>query len=177
MKRTAPSLLGVVLLAAAAGACGRRAPEAPAGPTPEPQPTLEERYAAMPDTAVCVVDRTTQRGLRKLEAKKSPDQGIVLLVAGEIRPLDELHPVGVMAGYAGRESWLSAGEPIALQGRRYEKVGGERQVQPEQLQQLEEYRAIPVFADPSDVPPPRAIYVPVRPGCVFQAYVRADLLR
>ena len=35
----------------------------------------------------------------------------------------------------------------------------------------------PLRPDPNDASPPKAFYLPVRPGCVFQAYVRSDLLR
>lgn len=169
MNRT---FLAATLLAAAA--CAPPPPPPPAAP---PEPSLEERYAAMPDTTVCVVDRTTRRGLRELAAKRHPERGVVLLISGELQQLDELHPVGIVAGYAAREPWVVAGEPVPLLSRRYERVGPERLIPLSQVQQVTEYRAIPVFADPNDPTPPRAIYVPMRPGCVFQAYVRSDLLR
>lgn len=167
-------VLSGTALAWAAAACGS-APRAVPAPTPEPG--VEQRYAALPDTTVCVVDRTTERGLRDLAAKRQPDGDVVLLVSGKLQTLDALHPVGLVAGYAGREPWVAAGEPINLQGRRYEKVGPERLIRLDQVYRRDEYRAIPVFADPNDPAPPRALYVPIRPGCVFQAYVRADLLR
>ena len=72
---------------------------------------------------------------------------------------------------------MFAGEPINVQDRRYEKVGPERLIGMEQVQRTAEYRAIPLFTDPNDASPPKALYLPLRPGCVFQAYVRSDLLR
>lgn len=173
MNRIALALLGLAL----AGACAHNPQVAPSPAPPPPAPSVAERYATLPDTAVCVVDRTTNRGLRSLAAKVEPDGRVVVLVGGRLQTLDELHPVGLVAGYAAREPWLLSGEPLTIQGRRYEKVGPERLIRMDQLQRADEYRSIPIFSDPNDPPPPRAIYVPMRPGCVFQAYVRADLLR
>jgi hypothetical protein len=159
-----------------ASGCARRPSVAPM-PAPPPPASAAERYAALPDTAVCVVDRTTRRGLRSLAGKVEADGQVVVLVAGRIQKLETLHPVGVPAGYAARESWVVAGEPINVQDRRYEKVGPERLIGMEQVQRTAEYRAIPLFTDPNDASPPKALYLPLRPGCVFQAYVRSDLLR
>lgn len=163
----------VAALGLAMGACAGNRPPEPAAPT---EPSAAERYEALPDTSVCVVDRTTSRGLRNLAAKREADGRVVLLVSGKMRSLEDLHPVGVVAGYAGRESWVAGSEPIPVQGRRYVRVGGERRVPIEALQQLGEHQAIPVFSDPKDTTPPRAVYVPLRPGCVFQAFVREDLV-
>lgn len=171
-------LLGVALaLALGTSACGggRERVESAGGPSPAGPPAAE-RYAALPDTLICVVDRTTTRGLRDLSAKRTPQGEVVLLVSNQIRPLDELHPVNLIAGYAGRESWFTSGEIITHAGRRYSKYEGERRVPMEQVTQVGEYRAIPLYAGPGDSPPP-AVYVPVRAGCIFQAYIREDLLR
>lgn len=134
------------------------------------------RYAVLPDTSVCVVDRTTERGLRNLAAKRTPDGEAVVLISGEVRPLSELHPVGIVAGYAGRERWYTSDAPITVQGRRYSKVQGDRRIPLESLRMGGEYQAIPLYVDPADAQPPRAVYAPVRPGCVFQAYVREDAM-
>src|SRR5690606_20532508 len=101
-------------------------------PAPAAPPDEAARYAAFPDTLVCVVDRTVDRGLRDLPAKKG-DGEVVLLVGGEIRPLAELHPVNLIAGYAGREPWFTDNHPIAVEGQRYRKYGGERRVPIESL--------------------------------------------
>ena len=161
---------------ALAGACASNSPVT-ARPEPARTPSAAEQYAALADTSVCVVDRTTRRGLRPLAAKVEPDGKVVVLVAERVVGLDELHPVQAAAGYAANEHWVTAGEPINLLDRRYEKVGPERLIAFDQLERAGEFRAVPVFADPSDPAPPRAVYLPMRPGCVFQAYVRSDLLR
>jgi hypothetical protein len=166
----------VLSLAAALGACAHhRAPPPTAAPTPR-EPSAAERYAALPDTSICVVDRSTSRGLRSLPAKRDAGGHVVVLASGAIRPFSELHPVNATAGYAGRETWLTGGAPITVEGRAYVKVGGERLVPFDQVQRVADYAAVPVFASPSDTQPPKAVYVPVRPGCVFQAYVRQDLV-
>jgi hypothetical protein len=166
----------VMAIAALGGACAHKPSIAPT-PAPPPPPSPAERYAALPDTAVCVVDRTTQRGLRLLEGKVEGDGKVVVLVSGRIHDLDSLHPVAAASGYAGREAWALAGDPLTVRGRRYEKVGPERLIPYDQLQRFDDYRAVPLFADPKDPAPPRALYLPLRTGCVFQPYVRADLLR
>lgn len=159
-----------------AGACAGHRPVVPV-PAPPPPPSELARYNALPDTAVCIVDRTTRRGLRELAGKVQPDGEVVVLVAGKVQSLDSLHPIAAPAGYAARESWVVSGDPLQLQGRRYEKVGPERLIPLAQIERAEEYRAVPLFSDPNDPAPPRALYVPLRPGCVFQAYVRSDLLQ
>lgn len=162
-----PLLLALVVL----GACSRAtSAEGPAAPAPE------DRYASLPDATVCVVDRTTRRGLRELRAKQDADGTLLLRVGDEVLTLEQIHPVGIVAGYAGVEPWYRSDEPITLQGQRYRKLEAERRIPIDQLEQSAEYRAIPVFAAPGDAPPPEAVYVPVRPGCIFQAYVREDLL-
>ena len=172
MNRIILALFGLAL----ASGCARHPSVAPI-PAPPPPPSAAERYAALPDTAVCVVDRTTRRSLRSLAGKIESDGQVVVLVAGRIQKLETLHPIGVAAGYAARESWVVAGEPLNIQGRRYEKVGPERLIGLEQVQHAADYRSIPLFTDPNDASPPKAFYLPIRPGCVFQAYVRSDLLR
>lgn len=170
MTRISFAILGLALM----GACAHHPPAASG---PPPPPSEAERYAALPDTSVCVVDRTTRRGLRALDAKVETGGQVVLLVSGRVQKLEDLHPIGIVAGYAARESWVTSGEPLAIQGRRYEKAGPARLIGLEQLQHSGDYRSIPLFVDPNDPAPPRAYYVPLRPGCVFQPYVRSDLLQ
>lgn len=162
------------MLAALLWGCAGRSSETP---SPSGPSVSGAAYEALPDTLICVVDRTTDRGLRNLAAKRGPNGEVLLRVAGETLPLERVHPVGVVAGYGGNESWVTAGEAVRLQERRFVPAGGERRVGLEQLTQSGEYRAIPVFADPNDAAPLDAIYLPSRPGCVFRAYVREDLMR
>jgi hypothetical protein len=70
---------------------------------------------------------------------------------------------------------LSFGAPVTHAGRRYVRTGGERRVPINLLRRVGDHQGVPLFASP-DEPTPEAVYVPLRPGCVFQAYVRSDLL-
>ena len=54
---------------------------------------------------------------------KIAGSGLVLLSDGQIQPLSSVHPVNVIAGYAGQEPWLIRGDPISFQGSR---TGGNR---------------------------------------------------
>ncbi|HUE95726.1 MAG TPA: hypothetical protein VMN39_03670 [Longimicrobiaceae bacterium] len=158
-----PFLLAA-LTACGGGSPGGLAPEAPPG------------YAALPDTIVCVVDRGAPVGLRQIPAKKDGDDVVVLSGGAAVR-LETLHPINVIAGYAGRESWLSRAEPISFVGRGYSNVGGERRVPIELLRRVGEHRGILLYAGTEDDPPPDALYVPTAPGCIFQPFVREDLIR
>jgi hypothetical protein len=144
-------------------------------PSAGPQPDIPPAYAALPDSLVCVVDRAMPLGLRELPAKVQGDE-IVVLEDGQITPLEDVHPVNVIAGYAGRESWLTRGEPISFSGASFVRTGGERRVRATLLQRVGEHRGILLFAGAEDTPPVDALYVPTAPGCVFQPFVRQDLL-
>lgn len=172
---TAPRLAVATALIALAVACGRTPPAA--APTAPAGPSIAQQYAALPDTVVCVVDRTTDRGLRDLLAKRAANGSVVLLVDDQINALEQIHPVGVAAGYAGNEVWYSRSAPITLQNRNYIRYGGERRVPLNQLRRVGAYQGVPLFSAPADTVRPQAVYVPVRVGCIFNAYVREDLHR
>jgi hypothetical protein len=157
--------LGMLVLAACA-------PRTAADAAPRPPAD----YLALRDTAVCVVDRSSQRGLRTLGAKVGAS-GVVVFSDGAVRPLESVHPVGVIAGYAGREPWLTRGDPISFDGRRYSRVGGERRIGEQLLERVGEHQGILLFAGHEDPAPRDALYVPTAPGCIFQGFVREDLIR
>jgi hypothetical protein len=161
-------VLAVSLPSLAAAACGRN---------PEPASQPPPGYSSFADTTVCVVDRAAETGLRALAAKRDPEGRLLLSADGEVRPLESVHPVSLIAGYGGAEPWFSAGEAIPFRGDRFVKVESERSIPRDLLSRVGEHQGILLFADPGDEPPPEAIYVPVRPGCIFQAYVREDLMR
>jgi hypothetical protein len=178
MTMKAIRIAAAAALVTAVAACG--APPAtvtpPASAPPPPAgPTAAARYATLPDTTVCVVDRTTTRGLRDLPAKRAQTGGAVVLVGGEIQPIETLHPTNVIAGYGGQETWFQGGQALTVQNRNYVRYGGERRIPLEQVTRVGEFQGIPVFASPTDPTPPPAVYVPVRVGCIFQAYVRQEL--
>lgn len=138
--------------------------------TPPPE------YAALPDTVVCVVNRAAPAGLTNLPAKSRSGE-ILVFSEGQVLSLEALHPIDLVAGYAGREMWVQSGEQVTLGGERYSRTGGERRIDPDLLERVGEFRGILVFSGADDVTRPSAVYIPTAPGCVFQAYVREDLLR
>ncbi len=139
------------------------------------EPTLPPEYAILPDTLVCVIDRTTSEGLTNIAAKNRGGD-VVLFVGGTVRPLESVHPVAFIAGYAGAEDWLRRGDPIGFGGDRYARTGGERRIGLELLRRAGEYQGILLFSGHEDAARPNAIYVPTAPGCIFQAYVREELV-
>jgi hypothetical protein len=139
------------------------------GPRPVPA-----EYTALPDTLVCVVDRAASRGLREIPGKN--DRGnVLLLVDGRVTPLEEAHPIDMIAGYAGREAWLTRGDPVTFEGRSFNRYGGERRIRADLLRRVGEHQGILLFADGQDPPPIEALYVPTAPGCIFQPFVRQEL--
>ena len=146
--RAAPFLLCATLL----GACAH-APASPPAPPAPAGPGAAERYAALPDTSVCVVDRSTDAGLRDLRAKRARDGGAVLLVDGRIVPLASVHRVELAAGYAGSEPWFTARDTLGVEGHAYRPVEGERQVDPDLLRRGGDVRGLPFFVDPNDASP------------------------
>jgi hypothetical protein len=133
------------------------------------------RWEALSDTTLCVVDRTSSTGLTNLPARVESDGRVVLLENRRIVPVEQVHPVSLLAGYAGREPWVSSAAPVTHAGRRYVHTGGERRVPIDLLRRVGDHQGVPLFASPEEATP-EAVYVPLRPGCVFQAYVRSDLL-
>lgn len=166
MSRALLRLSGVICVSAALTACAARSGASPAA---------DARWESLSDTLVCVVDRTTSTGLRELPGKVDAD-GTVLVRSGRgSAPLSTVHPVTLVAGYAGNESWSRGSEPLRFSGRSYLRTGGERRVPMNLLRRAGDHRGVPLFASPEE-DSPEALYVPLRPGCVFQAYVREDLL-
>lgn len=152
-----------------AGACTVAPPRTAA-------PAMPPEYVALPDTLVCVIDRAAPSGLSELPAKVDNGQ-VVVFADGSVRSLSEVHPVSMIAGYAGREGWLTRGDPVPFSGARYVRTGGERRIGIELLQRVGEYQGILLFSGLEDPPPADALYIPTSPGCIFQAYVREDLVR
>jgi len=168
-----PRKLRLELLACIAilgSGCVANPPRAPEGPTVPPE------YSALPDALVCVIDRSAPLGLREVPAKVRG--GSIVLLDGEvIRPLEEVHPVNVIAGYAGEEEWLRRGDPVTHAGARFSRTGGERRIALDLLRRAGEFQGFLLFSGQDDAAEPTALYVPTAPGCIFQAYVRDDLIR
>jgi hypothetical protein len=158
--------VAAILITAASGCGASRG-----GPVILPPP----EYTALPDTLVCVVDRSSPDGLTELPGKVNGGS-VLLFSGGAVRPLEELHPINLIAGYAGQEEWLGRSDPIFFSNGTYRRVGGDRRVGMDLLGRVGEHMGILLFAGRDDPAPVDALYVPTSPGCIFQAYVREDLI-
>lgn len=159
----------VVLLALPLAACG---PIALGGTEASHDPST---FEALPEVTVCVVDRAAPSGLRDISGRRAHDGRTVLLVEGAVVPLDSVHRTGVVAGYAAAEPWF-ASDSVTIDRTTFVKVQGERRIDRAQVTRIGDFQGIPVFGGASDEPPHEAVYLPTRPGCVFQAYIRRDLM-
>jgi len=79
----------------------------------------------------------------------------------------------VAPAYAGLTDWFGAGAPIFFQGHRYVKDRLPLHIYPREIRRAGEYEATPVFIgrDDPDAPVYDVLFIPVQPGCIFQAYV------
>jgi hypothetical protein len=86
------------------------------------------------------------------------------------RRFRDAYPAG--EGYAAGVNWYIAHSPMVVGGRRYEKFGLLRVLQPGLLAPAGRHEGVPLFAEAGAAArPPEVYYVPVRPGCVFQPYM------
>jgi hypothetical protein len=169
--RTSSAPWPLLLLTLALPGCGlfRSAPPPPAPPAPAP-------HAVLTDTTVCVVDRTTREGLRSMRAQVDGLGRIVVPMEGGLVPLEELHRVEAAMGYAGREDWLVQRSPIPFREMTFVAYESERRIPADQLRRVGAHRGIPLFGDPAEASPV-VLYVPTRPGCIFQPYLWDQVAR
>ncbi len=80
-------------------------------------------------------------------------------------------PAGTPASYAAGTPWFIRNEPITVAGSSYVKYGTPRVVPGEDLVRAGEFGGVPLFTDDPLPRPPEVLYVPFRPGCVFQLYM------
>ena len=165
--RTRPMLLVAgCLLEASSVACGsasRPVPVAPAAvaevpPSPEPERTSPLSR----DIRVCVV---RDGRLEDVTARYDTVTRDTSFGPGE-REGPRLA--------ATETEWYVYGNPIFWGGRRRVRYGPERAFRPGELVSRGDYAGVPVFAEPGAGDPPERVYVPVRHGCVFQAYYLDD---
>jgi hypothetical protein len=84
-----------------------------------------------------------------------------------------------LPGYAETAAWYRRDEPITLNGRRYARIGYLRRLNPDgfaahgrEMVRVGEQQGVPLYAEGPDPQPPGVLWIPVRPGCVFQSYQR-----
>lgn len=119
-------------------------------------------------TQMCIVDHDAARGLRVAEVQKEEGSGRLFIERDGRRRRIAVSKEG---GYAADADWLNDDTPIRQYGRRFVKYGPRRVVPATALTRGADHEGVPLYVDRKDAKQPDALYVPVEPGCVFQAYV------
>jgi hypothetical protein len=113
---------------------------------------------------VCVLDGGR---LKLIQAEVDPETGDTLV---ERQPFASVHPT-TSPPYAAAAEWFIHPAPIAFREHYYLPYATPRIIAPDLLEHVGEYAGVPLFAE-ADAGEPEILYVPVRPGCEFQQYVR-----
>ncbi|HEU0016544.1 MAG TPA: hypothetical protein VFQ45_22880 [Longimicrobium sp.] len=111
---------------------------------------------------ICVLE---DDGLRYVEVLYNTRTGDTV-TNPERRPFREAHRTGPQ--YAGGARWYIEGEVLPWQGRALARHGPPRELAPREVVRVGRYRGVPVYAAADGGG--TVLWVPVRPGCVFQAY-------
>lgn len=83
-------------------------------------------------------------------------------------PFPQAFPAG--AEYAEAADWYATNEPVRYRGQWYVKYGYPRMLEIEEITRVDENDGVGVYVAAGDADP-QVVYLPVRPGCVFQPYV------
>lgn len=154
----------LLIAAVACAGCARGTPppatepaHVVAAPVEPPVPRLSNR-----DILYCVV-RNGELVLVRLEYNtRNSDSTYQGVLIAQAFPLDST--------YAEAAEWFAANEPIRMDGRTFVGYGDPRVLGIQELTPVGTYRAVRVFAAAGGHLPPSVVYLPVRPGCVFQRY-------
>lgn len=158
-----------VLLLAALAAC---APARPAPPPPAPPPSVRTTAAPPPAPAPVRLDsvRTCAvKGGELVEVAAVINWATTdTLVDG--KPFSNVHPL--TAEYAGVAEWFVNNEPFDYRDEIcLLKYGLPRTLRPAEVKRASAHRGVPMFIEADDdVRRPDVVYLPVTPGCWFQAY-------
>jgi hypothetical protein len=160
-------LAGGWLTAASAAACGpgprpAAAPPAAVAPVPAEAPPPARTTSLPRDISVCVVQNGRLEDVTALYDPVTRDTSF----GPPGRELPGLAATG--------KEWYIYGNPIHWRERQRVRYGPERAFRPGELVFLGDYVDVPVFAEPGAGADPERVYVPVRQGCVFQAYYLDD---
>jgi hypothetical protein len=132
--------------------------------SPSPAAAQEAATAGPDSLRVCVL---VGDSLREVPATRDAATGDTLVAGG--RRFREAYPAG--KGYAEGATWYAATSRLVIGKRRHEKIGQPRLIAPGLLALAGHHEGVPLFVEAgADVTVPPFYYVPVRPGCVFQAY-------
>jgi len=123
-----------------------------------------ERNQPDPQESVCVVQADS---LRLVAVTRSPTNNDTL-VDGIL--FKNAYPA-TYPPYVATAPWYVAGEFVRFGQRVYANNDPPQRISLELLRFVGRYRGVPVFkaADETVTPPP-TIYLPIRPGCVFQPF-------
>lgn len=116
------------------------------------------------DVSICVVDHDSLLVVRAAIVPGSNDT-----LAGD-RKFSDLFPT-VSPPYATGSDWYPRNRSILFRERRY--YGGNhppQAIEPELLQRVGDHEKVPIFSEVGDTLP-ETLYLPVRPGCIFQSYI------
>lgn len=155
------------------GAPAPVAPIAPPPPAPTPAPPAAPPAPVENAIRVCVV----QNGmLTDVDAMYRPATGDTLVMSGgQRRPFGTVY--GTMApSYAGAESWFINNETVRFNNRDYVKFGVPRIITPSELSRSGDVNGIGVWTQAGETSQ-NVVYVPIRPGCEFQAYQAREDIR
>jgi hypothetical protein len=149
----------------------------PVAPQPLP-PVVTPPTPVTQDIQVCVVQGNQ---LTTVSATYNPTTGDTTVAGGQ--RFSTAYPA--TTGYAAGATWYINNDSIMFNGRRYDRFGLSRVVSPTDLTSVGTFQGVTVFADAGAAagaaggqgPTPEVIYIPVRPGCEFQPYQRAEVVR
>jgi hypothetical protein len=114
------------------------------------------------DAATFCVVRGGRMEMVEIDARDSTYQG---------QPIARAFPVD--STYAANDSWNRHSSLLSLPGANYIRYGQPRILAPTDVVAITTFRGVPVFAEPAaDREHPQVIYLPTRPGCEFQPYIR-----
>jgi hypothetical protein len=161
----------VLLLFFLAVACSRNPAPAASVPVPAPAPAEPPPASAPPPVSTHVYPATfcVIRGGRieavEIDPRDSTYQG---------QPIARVFPVD--STYAANASWYRSSKPIGVSGSFYVKYSIPRILGATDVVPVATFHGVTVFAEPTaNLRRPDVIYLPTRPGCVFQPYTHGEL--
>ncbi len=114
------------------------------------------------DVSVCAID--DHGSLVEVPVRLNTENRDTLTSDGQ--PFGNVYPT-TPDRYGAGNAWFAASEPIAFEGRRYEKYGLPRVLGVNEVMRVGEWAGVSVFSDPLE---DDMIYLPARVGCEFQPY-------
>jgi hypothetical protein len=156
----------VLVLLSLTAACARHpapVPTPPAAPAEPPSPSPAVGIIGDPPTYCVLVNGRLE--MVELEVSSRGDSAYRGTPIAQAFPLDST--------YAANAPWLRGLEPLALLGDHYVMYGLPRILGTTDVVPITTFRGVTVFAERGvDPTRPEVIYIPTRPGCVFQPYQR-----